>query len=121
MPSHCWRCHCLCRRHYRHDATSVVATARHGFAPSLLLIVVCYLLLSASAVAIVVTNTTSASASAIIAASSASTVSASLAVTFRPGGASRGRGQRTPWSSPVRERGKKGIFKSTIYLTKSLL
>jgi hypothetical protein len=62
MPSHCWRCRCLCRRHYRHDATSVVATARHGFAPSLLLIVVCYLLLSASAVAIVVTNMTSASA-----------------------------------------------------------
>ena len=36
----CWRCRCLLRRHYRHDATSVVDTARHGFAPSLLLIAV---------------------------------------------------------------------------------
>ncbi len=57
------------------------------------LIVVFCLLLSASAVANVVANTTSPSTSAINAASSASAVSASsAALTFRPGGASRGRG-----------------------------
>jgi hypothetical protein len=69
-----------------------------------LLIVVCCLLLSASAVANVVANATSASASAINAASSASTASASLAaLTFRLGGASRRRGQRMSWSSPVKK------------------
>jgi hypothetical protein len=63
-------------------------------------------MLSASAVAIVFSNATSASASTINAASSAITASAAAAaLTFRPGGASRGRGQRKPWSSPVRERG----------------
>jgi len=52
-------------------------------------IVVCCLLLSASAIAIVVANATSACASAINAASSASPA----ALTFRPGGTSRGWGQ----------------------------
>jgi hypothetical protein len=74
-----------------------------------LLIVVCCLLLSASTIAIVVANPTSTSASAVNAASSASTAyAAATALAFRPGGASRGWGQQTPWSSPGGvERGKK--------------
>ena len=73
-----------------------------------LFIVVCCLLLSASAIAIDIANATSTTASAINATSSASTASASLAaLTFRLGGASRRRGQRMSWSSPVWERGLK--------------
>jgi hypothetical protein len=68
-------------------------------------------MLSASAVAIVITNATSASTSTINAASSAITASAAaVALTFRPGGASRGRGQRTPWSSHVGREVEKCLF-----------
>jgi hypothetical protein len=77
------------------------------------LIVVCCLLLSASTIAIVVTKATSASASAVNAASSASTAyAAAAALAFRLGGASRRRGQQTPWSSPGGwgERSKRSIL-----------
>ncbi len=68
-------------------------------------------MLIASAVAIVVANPTSASASTINPASSAIIASAvATALTFRPGGASRGQGQRTPWSSHVGREVEKGLF-----------
>ena len=66
-------------------------------------VVDCYLL--SAVVCNGIANVTSASTSTINAGFSASTVStAAAALTFRVGGASSGRGQRTPWSSPVRER-----------------